>query len=106
MRFDKWHNRGTLRSLIEGPFNHGEESILLKDIIGFNNWNWNLISFSFPKSLVLEIKATSFPLSATGGDLISWAPSASREFVLKEAYNLPKNEESDMCETPLDIDWV
>lgn len=37
--FDKWLDRGTLRSLIEGPLNQGEEHITLQDIAGFSGWN-------------------------------------------------------------------
>lgn len=31
--YDKWLGDGMLRSLIEGPFQRGEESLLLKDIV-------------------------------------------------------------------------
>ena len=66
--FDKWHKKGPLRSLIEGPLNRGEDQMLMRYISGFNGWRWEAISFDFPKSLALEIKATPLPLSANGED--------------------------------------
>ena len=33
--FDKWLDKGTLRSQISGPLNKGEESITLKDVVSF-----------------------------------------------------------------------
>lgn len=33
--FDKWLDKGTLRSQISGPLNKGEENITLKDVVSF-----------------------------------------------------------------------
>ena len=52
--FDKWHKKGPLRILIEGPLNCGEDHMLMRDISGFNWWRWEAISFDFSKSLALE----------------------------------------------------
>ena len=103
--FNKWHKKGPLRSLIEGPLNHGEDHMLLRDISGFNGWKWESISFVFPKSLALEIKAAPLPLSANGEDQINWATSTSGDFVLKEAYNLARDDDSGV-DLPCDLDWV
>ena len=66
--FDKWLDKGPLRSLIEEPLNKGEDQLLLRDIIGFNGCRWNNILFCFPKPLTLEIKATPILLSNSGTD--------------------------------------
>lgn len=79
--------------------------MLLRDISGFNGWNWNSISFVFPKSLALEIKANPFPFSAHDKDHIAWALSANKDFVLKEAYSLAREEDS-VTDLSYDFDWV
>ena len=79
--------------------------MLLRDISGFNGWKWESISFVFPKSLALEIKAAPLPLSANGEDQINWATSTSGDFVLKEAYNLARDDDSGV-DLPCDLDWV
>ena len=68
---DKWLSDGTLRSLIVGPFQRGEDSLLLKDVIQYNFWDLARLSFTFPSALVQKIKATPFPLVATSVDCIS-----------------------------------
>ena len=83
--FDKWMNKGTLRSLIAGPLNKGEENLRLKDISNFFCWNWDGLSFEFTKSLLLKMKATSLPFSNQGKDRISWYSSPNGEFRLNEA---------------------
>lgn len=37
--FDKWLDRGPLRSLRPGPLNKWEESLLLKDVVSFKGLN-------------------------------------------------------------------
>ena len=103
--FDKWHKKGPLRILIEGPLNCGEDHMLMRDISGFSKWRWEAISFDFSKSLALEIKATPLPLSANDEDRIAWAISTSGDFVLKEAYNLARDDESG-ADPRCDLDWV
>ena len=79
--------------------------MLLRDISGFNGWKWESISFDLPKSLALEIKATLFPLSVNVEDRIAWAIFASGDFVLKEAYNLARDDDSGV-DPPCELDWV
>ena len=79
--------------------------MLLRDISGFSGWNWDSISFVFPKSLALEIKANPFPFSAHDKDHIAWALSANKDFVLKEAYSLAREEDS-VTNLSCDFDWV
>ena len=86
--FDKWMGKGPLRILISGPLNRSEESLWLKDVIKPQGWNWAEVSFSFPRNLKLEMKATPIPLSFANPDLISWSSSSNGSFELKEAYRL------------------
>ena len=37
--YDKWMDKGFLRSMIEGPLTRGEEEIRLRDVINFSGWN-------------------------------------------------------------------
>ena len=90
---DKWLNRGPLRSLISGPLNKGEETIKLVDVGSFFGWNLERISFSFPKQIVLEMKATTFPLLNCGVDRICWQSSPNGDFYFKDAYRLVLEEE-------------
>ena len=64
-------NKGNLRSQIEGPLNKGEKNLNLRDISNFSGWNWGSLSFTFPKSLTLEMKATPLPFSNQGEDRLS-----------------------------------
>ena len=56
--------------------------------MGFNGWNWDALSFSFPKKLALDIKATPLPFSSSYEDKFSWISFTNGEFKLKEAYRL------------------
>lgn len=58
--FNKWMDKDTFRSLMYGPLNRGEEEVRLKDVIGFFGWNWEGLSFIFPSSILLSMKATLF----------------------------------------------
>lgn len=104
--FDKWLNIGTLRSLISGPLNKGEENRMLKDISGFFGWNWESLSFEFPSCIQLEMKATPFPFSTQGGDRLSWFSSPNGAFNLKEAYCLANWEDSIEAGRRFRGDWV
>ncbi|KAL0007357.1 hypothetical protein SO802_008859 [Lithocarpus litseifolius] len=86
--FDKWVNKGTLRSMLVGPLSKDEDHLLLKDVANLHGWNWDKLSSVIPKPLALDIKVTPIPLSAAGIDHISWSSSLSVEFDLKEAYKL------------------
>ena len=61
--FDKWMDKGTLRSLISGPLNKNEENLKIKNVAGFVGWNLENVLFFFPKSILLELKATPLSLS-------------------------------------------
>ena len=86
--FNKWMNKGTLRSMLVGPLNKDEDHLQLKDVANLHGWKWDKLSFVIPKPLAPDIKATPIPLSAARIDHISWSSSPSVEFDLKEAYKL------------------
>lgn len=104
--FDKWLNMGTLRSRICGPLNRGEEDFRLKDIASLHGWNWEGISFSFPKDILMEIKATPIPYSKLRDDRLSWSLSPSREFQLKDAYRLANANENYPMNHSFNGAWV
>jgi len=78
--FDKWLDKGTMKSLIQGPLKWEEESLLLRDVITPFGCNWESIFFVIPKSLSLVIKAIPLPLTNEGADRLSWSSSSSGSF--------------------------
>ena len=104
--FDKWLNIGTLRSLISGPLNKGEDNLMLKDISGFFGWNWEGLSFEFPAQIQLEIKATPLPFSNQGGDRLFWYSSPNGDFKLKEAYRLANWDDNNKVGHTFRGEWV
>ncbi|KAL4627044.1 hypothetical protein ACB092_05G139400 [Castanea dentata] len=103
---DKWVSKGTLKSLIEGPLKRREDLLLLRDLVGFNGWNWHALSFPIPKHLALEIKATPLPFSSSCEDRISWIFSTNGDFDLKEAYKIACMEKAVSNHTPFQGYWV
>ncbi|XP_075640276.1 uncharacterized protein LOC142612031 [Castanea sativa] len=103
--FDKWLDKGTLRSRISGPLNR-EEEVRLRDISRFLCWNWEGISFSFPKEIFMEIKATLIPYSKLREDRLSWSSSLSGEFHLKDAYRIANAKENKPVIQPFSGEWV
>ncbi|XP_075650954.1 uncharacterized protein LOC142621553 [Castanea sativa] len=79
---------GPVKSLIMDPLNRGEDSLLLKDIVHNNSWDWGRLSFVFPAAFHQKIKATPIPIVAGGVDRLSWSSSPNGDFELKEAYRL------------------
>ena len=84
--YDRWMDKGSLRSLIAGPLNRGEEGMLLREVVNLTGWNWQKISFPLPRQLTLEMKATPVSMSTSNSDCISLASSPNGLFDLKEAY--------------------
>ena len=74
---NKWLNDGALRGLIAGPFQRGEDSLLLKDVYQAGFWNLEALSFPIP-----------FTMAAASMDWLSWCSSPNGDFDLKEAYKL------------------
>ncbi|KAL0001918.1 hypothetical protein SO802_015699 [Lithocarpus litseifolius] len=88
-RWSNWCGFVVVISLIGvGPFQRGEEDLLLKDVIHNRDWSLGGLSFAFPPTIWQKIKATPFPLAANSMDHIIWASSPNGNFELKEAYKL------------------
>lgn len=79
-------SEGPVRSLIMGSLNRGEDSLLLKDIVHNNIWDW--LSFIIPATFLQKIKATPTPIVVVDVDQMSWSSSPNGDFELKEAYRL------------------
>lgn len=103
---DKWMDKGTLRSLIYGLLNRGEEKVRLKDVTSFFGWNWEGLSFVFPRSILLSMKATPIPFSNQSEDQISLCLSPSGEFNMKDAYRIANTNESKLAPRSFSGDWV
>ncbi|KAL4613797.1 hypothetical protein ACB092_07G006600 [Castanea dentata] len=106
LKFDKWLDRGPLRSLIAGPLNRGEEQVALNDVTGFLGWTWSGYSFSFPDRLISEIKAAPISFYARNVDRITWSSSPSGNFELIKAYKLESLEEEGHYTSCFDGDWI
>ena len=64
------------------------------------------VSFSFPTSTLLEIKATPLPFSCQGDDRLTWHLSSNGEFKLREAYKLALDKEENLNRTLFPGTWV
>ncbi|KAL0013775.1 hypothetical protein SO802_000844 [Lithocarpus litseifolius] len=104
--FDKWLDMGTLGSDISSPLTRGEEEVRLKDISSFLGWKWEGISFSFPKEILMKIKATPIPYSKLREDRLSWSSSPSGEFQLKDAYRIANAKQNKSVNQPFSGAWV
>ena len=104
--YDKWLDKGPLRSLISSPLNRGEENICLKEIANFSGWNWQNISFSLPAQLLSAVKATPISFSALYEDHLTWFSSPSGAFEPKEAYRLAGMEGEDDQASPFEGEWI
>ena len=104
--FDKWLEKGTLRSLISGPLNKVKEKIRLKHVASFFGWNLENIFYSFSTPILLEMMATPLPFPNQGEDRISWHYWPSGEFKLIDAYRLIIKEEEYMSKPSFGGAWV
>ena len=104
--YDKWLDTGTLRSRIYGPLNKGEEDNRLKDVASFFGWKWEGLSFDFPKSIMLEMKATLIPFSNQREDRLSWGLSPSGDFKLKDAYHIANANDPKPINWPYSEEWI
>lgn len=92
--------------MILGPLNKGEDSLLLRDVIHCYSCNWDAISFSFPKNLLLKIKAMPFLMSTSCPDHISWSSSPSGSSELKEAYRLANVANEPILGSSISGEWI
>lgn len=84
--FDKWMGAGTVRELVEGPLNLGEEFLTIKDLTEDGGWNLDSLSFNFPTAVSRDILSTPLRRFAVREDQRSWISSLSGSFDPKNAY--------------------
>ena len=75
---DKWLSNGAFRSLICGPLNCDEDSLMVSDVT--QEASWNTSSLSFDLRLDLSFKAAPIPLSCLCPNALTWANSPSGDF--------------------------
>jgi ribonuclease HI len=85
---DRWLTLGTLRSLIHGPLNYGEENLCINNIFEGGSWYFHILSFIFPQHLELSIKAVPIRRDSIGEDSLIWNSSTNGDFDSKDAYLL------------------
>ena len=85
---DRWLTLGTLRSLIHGPLNYGEEKLCINNIFEGGSWYFHILSFIFPQHLELSIKAVPIRRDSIGEDSLIWNSSTNGDFDSKDAYLL------------------
>ncbi|KAK7852815.1 hypothetical protein CFP56_037993 [Quercus suber] len=74
---DKWLSMGTIRSLVEGPLQRGEENLLVKDVICSGRWDFSNISFDLNELVRQAIVATPLRRVAERGDHKCWISTIS-----------------------------
>ena len=77
---------GTVRELVEGPLNRGEELLTIKDLTVDEGWTLASLSFNFPSSLLRNILSTLLRRFAAKEDQRSWISSPIGGFDPKNAY--------------------
>lgn len=98
---DFWLPLGTLRSLIEGPLNHDEELISVKQYFDLNHeWKAQCLSFDLPDHILNAIKATPLSCNHEVVDSLQWAFSKNVFFSPKLACLLARGL------NPLNLDTV
>ena len=86
--FDRWADKGPLRSLMQWPLLREEAQLEVKDVISASGWNWSSISMDLPQEVLSEIKATPFVMAASSTDRLAWTGTANGNFNLQSAYEL------------------
>ena len=94
---DKWLNIGTIRSLIEGPLNQGENEVCIKEVSTNNGWDLTNLSFVFLEHILNAVRATPLRRYTVKEDHRSWISSLNGEFNSRNAYLLAIDEN---LETP------
>ena len=89
---DRWLSEGTIRSLVEGPLQRGEDKVTVTNLMHNGTWATENVSYDLPADVLRTIKATPIRRSARREDLRCWISSAKREFEMKNAYLLAINE--------------
>ena len=89
---DKWVGGVTLRSLLIGPLNFTEDSLMVSDILLGNGLvDLSRISFVLPSQLTDSLKAIPLQCWSNSQDTRYWLDSPTGEFNFKSAYQLESN---------------
>ena len=91
---NNWIRGESLRELIEGPLNQGDLDLTVADLRHEGIWNWDGFSFVIPKDIKDKIRAIPFRICDGVGDFIMWKFSKDREFSVKLAYQVARQEEN------------
>lgn len=83
---DNWSGKETIRSLVAGPLNKGEEDQKLNNVMRNGNWNPNTLSFTLPTDLLLRIHA--IPIPQFGEDVPFCSLIKGLKFDSKTTYNI------------------
>lgn len=84
---DNWIANGTLRSLIQRPFEAKEEDLKVKDMLGPDGWDWSNLSIQISDPILLEIRSIPYSMTFNNGDdRLIWKGDNKGDFDLKSAY--------------------
>lgn len=95
---------GTVRSLIEGPLNKGEDGLLVKDVVSNGVWSFTNLSFDLSSFIKKTIVSTSLRRFLVREDHRSWISNASGEFNPKNAYLIATRE--DLNKPEFGAKWI
>ncbi|OMO85295.1 reverse transcriptase [Corchorus capsularis] len=84
--FEDWTCLGTIRSLVLGPLNFGEEFLTVEQFFSQNH----LFSFSLPHDIFSVIIATPLQTFVSKSDTFLWKASNDGQYTVQSAYNLAK----------------
>ena len=65
---DKWMPNGRLRDLIQVPLIVEDESLKVKDVFELHGWDWSVLSFQIPNSVIMEVNFIPFSVRAIQGE--------------------------------------
>ncbi|XP_056697347.1 uncharacterized protein [Spinacia oleracea] len=88
---DKWIGDLSLRQLISGPLNVGEETLSLDQVLNSGEWNFSIISFEIPSCISNLCRAVSFPrASSINEDFVYSTFSIQGKFDFKKVLGICK----------------
>ena len=92
---DKWVKGDSLREMMAGPLRVGEYNLTIVEVFQEGNWNWDIISYEFPREIKEKICAIPMQLWGDKEDTLMWKFTRDREFSTTSAYALLKPEEDE-----------
>ncbi|KAL3527029.1 hypothetical protein ACH5RR_011685 [Cinchona calisaya] len=86
---DNWTSLGSIRYLVLGPLNLGEEFITISQVFGLgNSWNLSTLSLELPPNIVQKIIAIPRQVFDPGDDSIGWGCTIDTQFNIAEAHKM------------------